>query len=188
VLTVSEEILANAESRMKASLKDYHQRLGTVRTGRASLGILDRVSVDYYGTPTPLNQVAKLAIPDPTLITAQPFDPGTMRAIEKAVMTAGLGLNPSNDGKVIRIPIPPLTEERRKQLVKKVHALREEAKTAVRQIRREANEEIKRHEKEGQTSEDDARRARDEIQKSTDEHTATIDEVTKNKESELLEI
>ena len=185
---MSEEILANAEKRMSASVKDYQQRLATVRTGRASLGILDRVTVDYYGTPTPLNQVAKLAIPDSTLITAQPFDPGTIRAIEKAVTAAGLGLNPSNDGKVIRIPIPPLTEERRKQLVKKVHALREEAKTAVRQVRREANEEIKRHEKEGRTSEDDARRARDEIQKSTDEHTTTIDEVTKNKESELLEI
>jgi ribosome recycling factor len=185
---MSEEILANAETRMKASVKDYQQRLSTIRTGRASLGILDRVTVDYYGTPTPLNQVAKLAIPDPALITAQPFDPATTRAIEKAVTAAGLGLNPSNDGKVIRIPIPPLTEERRKQLVRKVHSLREEAKTAVRQIRRDANEEIKRNEKEGQTSEDDARRARDEIQKSTDRYSASIDEVTKNKESELLEI
>jgi ribosome recycling factor len=173
---------------MNGSIEDFKHKLATVRTGRASLGILDGLTVDYYGTPTPLNQVAKLSIPESTMITAQPFDPSTLQAIEKAVMASDLGLNPSNDGKVIRIPIPPLTEERRKQLVKKVHGLQEEAKTAIRQIRRDANEEIKKLEKDGRTSEDDARRARDEIQKVTDKHTSLVDEISKNKEGELLEI
>ncbi len=184
----NKEVLQSAVKRMKASVEDFKHKLQTVRTGRASLGILDGVKVDYYGTPTPLNQIAKLAVPDATLITAQPFDPSMLQAIEKAVMAADLGLNPSNDGKLIRIPIPPLTEERRKQLVKRVHALREEAKTAIRQIRRDANEEIKTLESEGHTSEDDARRALDEIQKATDTHSSEIDGVTKNKEGELLEI
>ena len=185
---MNEEIVADAGKRMKASIEDFKHKLATVRTGRASLGILDGLTVDYYGTPTPLNQVAKLSIPEPTMITAQPFEPSTVQAIEKAVMASDLGLNPSNDGKVIRIPIPPLTEERRKQLVKKVHGLQEEAKTAIRQIRRDANEEIKKLEKDGKTSEDDARRARDEIQKVTDKHTSLVDEISKNKEGELLEI
>ena len=173
---------------MGAAVADFRGKLAAVRTGRASLGILDGVMVDYYGTATPLNQVAKLAVPDPTLITAQPFDPSTMQLIEKAVMAADLGLNPSNDGKVIRIPVPPLTEERRKQLVKKVHSMGEDAKTAIRQVRRDANDEIKKLEKDGETSEDDARRARDDVQKATDKHTADVDEISKNKESELLEI
>jgi len=185
---MNEEVVADAGKRMKASIEDFKHKLATVRTGRASLGILDGLTVDYYGTPTPFNQVAKLSIPEPTMITAQPFDPSTLQAIEKAVMASDLGLNPSNDGKVIRIPIPPLTEERRKQLVKKVHGLQEEAKTAIRQIRRDANEEIKKLEKDGGTSEDDARRARDEIQKVTDTHTGLVDEISKNKEGELLEI
>ena len=162
---MTDDVVKNADKRMKASVGDFRQKLSTVRTGRASLGILDGVTVDYYGTPTPLNQVAKLSIPEPTLINAQPFDPSSLQAIEKAVMAADLGLNPSNDGKVIRIPIPPLTEERRKQLVKKVRGMGEEAKTAIRQIRRDANEEIKKLEKDGDVSEDDARRGLDEVQK-----------------------
>lgn len=183
-----EEILLEAETRMDASVSDAQHKLATVRTGRASLSILDGVVVDYYGTPTPLNQVAKLSIPEPTLIVAQPFDPSTLQTIERAIMSADLGLNPSNDGKIIRIPIPPLTEERRKQFVKKIYAMGEDAKTAIRQIRRDSNEEIKKLQKEGGVSEDDAHRTLDEVQKITDKHTGEIDTLCKNKEKELMEV
>jgi ribosome recycling factor len=185
---VEKEIKAQAGKRMSATVADAQNKLAAVRTGRASLAIFDGVMVDYYGTPTPLNQVAKLSIPEPTLVVAQPFDPSTLAAIEKAIMTADLGLNPSNDGKLIRIPIPPLTEERRKQFVKKVRALGEESKTAIRQIRRDSNEEIKKLEKEGGVSEDDAHRCLDDIQKTTDKHTGAIDDLCRNKEKELMEI
>ena len=175
-------------SRMAASVEAFQHKLATVRTGRASLAILDGITVDYYGTPTPLNQVAKLSVPEPTLIVAQPFEPSTLQPIEKAVLAADLGLNPSNDGKLIRIPIPALTEERRKQMIKKVHSMREEAKTAVRQIRRDSNEEVKKSEKGGEVSEDDARRWHDEIQKRTDRSTEEIDQLCANKEAELREV
>ncbi|HXV77445.1 MAG TPA: ribosome recycling factor [Candidatus Polarisedimenticolaceae bacterium] len=181
-------VLETAGERMDASVADAKQKLGTVRTGRASLAMLDGIRVDYYGTPTPLNQIAKLSVPEPTLIVAQPFDPSTLTLIEKAIMASDLGLNPSNDGKIVRIPIPPLTEERRKQLVKRVRALGEEAKTAIRQIRRDANEEIKKLEKDSAISEDAARRHLDEIQKTTDRHTDKIDGLCKDKEKELMEI
>ncbi len=182
------EILGSTDQRMDRSVDDARHKLAAVRTGRASLAIFDGVMVDYYGTPTPLNQVAKLAIPEPTLIVAQPFDPSTLPAIEKAIISSDLGLNPSNDGKLIRIPIPALTEERRKQLVKKVNAMGEEAKTAIRQVRRDANEQVKKLEKGGDVSEDEARRTLDEIQKRTDKHTEAIDEICKNKEKELMEV
>ncbi len=182
------EIKTRADKRMSATVSDAGSKLAAVRTGRASLAIFDGVMVDYYGTATPLNQVAKLSIPEPTMVVAQPFDPSTLAAIEKAIMTADLGLNPSNDGKLIRIPIPPLTEERRKQFVKKVRALGEDAKTAIRQIRRDANDEIKKLEKESVLSEDDAHRALDDIQKMTDKHTGAIDDLCRNKEKELMEI
>lgn len=182
------EIKSQADKRMIATVGDAKSKLATVRTGRASLAIFSGVTVDYYGTPTPLNQVAKLSIPEPTLVVAQPFDPSTLQTIEKAIQTADLGLNPSNDGKVIRIPIPALTEERRKQLVKKVRSLGEDSKTAIRQIRRDANEEIKKLEKESSISEDDAHRFLDDIQKLTDKHTGAIDDLCKNKETELMEI
>jgi ribosome recycling factor len=183
-----EDILRNADSRMDSSVADARHKLASVRTGRASLAILDGVMVDYYGTPTPLNQVAKLSIPEPTLIVAQPFDPSTLQNIERAIMSADLGLNPSNDGKIIRIPVPPLTEERRKQFVKKIYGMGEDAKTAIRQIRRDANEEIKKLQKNGEVSEDDAHRALDEVQKVTDRHTEEIDSLCKNKEKELMEV
>jgi ribosome recycling factor len=182
------EILKQADKRMDSTVADARGKLATVRTGRASLAILDGITLDYYGTPTPLNQVAKLSIPEPTLIVAQPFDPSTSAGIERAIMGADLGLNPSNDGKTIRIPIPPLTEERRKQMVKKVRAMGEEAKTAVRQIRRDANDAIKKLEKDGEVSEDDAHRHLDETQKITDRHTAEIDKFCDAKETELMEI
>lgn len=182
------EILDRTGKKMDATVADAGHKLATVRTGRASVAILDGVVVDYYGTPSPLNQVAKLSVPEPTMIVAQPFDPSTLALIEKAVMAADLGLNPSNDGKLVRIPIPPLTEERRKELVKKIHSMGEDSKTAIRHLRREANEEIKQAQKAGELSEDDARRALDEIQKRTDAHTKQIDEQCANKEKELMEI
>ncbi len=182
------ELRVDAERRMDASVDDFKQRLGTVRTGRASLAILDGIHVDYYGTATPIQQVAKLSIPEPTMIVAQPFDTSTIGAIDRAIRVGDLGLNPSSDGKVIRIPIPPLTEERRKQFVKKVHGMAEEAKTAVRQIRRDANEAIKSLEKQSALSEDDSRRALTEIQSATDQRTDEIDRLSKNKEQELLEV
>lgn len=181
-------ILEQAGKRMTASVADARHKLASVRTGRASLAMFEGVYVDYYGTMTPLNQVAKLSIPEPSLVVAQPFDPSTLPAIEKAIQAADLGLNPANDGKLIRIPIPPLTEERRKQLVKKIHGMNEEAKTAIRQVRRDANEEIKRLQKDGKVSEDDGRRAIDEIQKLTDKHVAEIDDLGKTKEKELMEV
>ena len=182
------ELLGATDKKMDSTVVDARHKLAAVRTGRASLAMFDGVMVDYYGTPTPLNQVAKLSIPEPSLIIAQPFDPSTLTNIEKAILASDLGVNPSNDGKLIRIPIPALTEERRKQLVKKVNALGEEAKTAVRQIRRDSNDRIKKMEKGGEVSEDDARRALEEIQKRTDRHTGEIDEFCKNKEQELMEV
>lgn len=173
---------------MNATIADARHKLAAVRTGRASLAMFDGVMVDYYGSPTPLNQVAKLSVPEPGLIVAQPFDPSSLTAIEKAIHASDMGLNPANDGKLIRIPIPPLTEERRKQLVKKVHALGEEAKTAIRLIRREVNEEIKGLEREGKLSEDEARRELEEIQKKTDKHTAEVDLLCGSKEHELMEV
>ncbi len=181
-------ILEQTAKRMAASVADARHKLASVRTGRASLAMFEGVYVDYYGTMTPLNQVAKLSIPEPSLVVAQPFDPSTLPAIEKAIHAADLGLNPANDGKLIRIPIPPLTEERRKQLVKKIHAMNEEAKTAIRQVRRDANEEIKKLQRDGKVSEDDGRRAIDEIQKLTDKHVAEIDDLGKAKEKELMEV
>ena len=173
---------------MDASVGDARTKLATVRTGRATIGILDGITVEYYGTPTPLNQVAKLSVPEANLIVAQPFDASILGAMERAIMASHLGLNPSNDGKLVRIPIPELTEERRKDLGKKVRHLGEDAKTAVRQIRRDSNEELKKLEKEGKISEDDSRRAQDEVQKVTDKHTTQIDDLTGSKEKELLEI
>jgi len=182
------EVLERAGQRMDASVEDVRGKLATVRTGRATIGILDGIAVEYYGTPTPLNQVAKLSVPEANLIVAQPFDASILGAMEKAIMASDLGLNPSNDGKLVRIPIPPLTEERRKDLGKKVRQMGEDAKTAVRQIRRDANEELKQMEKDKAISEDDGRRAHDDVQTVTDEHTSRIDELTAAKEKELMEI
>ena len=183
-----QDVLERASQRMDSTVVDTRQKLGTVRTGRATIGILDGITVEYYGTPTPLNQVAKLSVPEANLIVAQPFDQSILGDMERSIMASDLGLNPSNDGKLVRIPIPPLTEERRKELGKKVRQLGEDAKTAVRQIRRDANEEIKKLEKESSISEDDSRRSQDEVQKVTDAHTSQIDELTAHKEKGLLEI
>ena len=182
------EILDRVEKKMTATVADAKHRLATVRTGRASLAIFEGVMVDYYGTPTPLNQVAKLSIPEPSLVVAQPFDPSSLPAIERAILAADLGLNPANDGKLVRIPIPALTEDRLKQLVKKVHGLGEDARTALRQVRRDANEETKKLEKDSHLSSDDARRVLEEIQKKTDRHVAEIDATCKGKEKDLMEV
>ncbi len=181
-------ILDRADKKMKGAIDATRQGLAAIRTGRASLTILDGVTVEYYGTPTPLNQAAKLAIPEPTLITVQPFDPTLLKEIESAIRKADLGLNPSNDGKMIRVPIPPLTEERRKQLAKKAGQLAEEGRTAIRQIRREANEEAKKLEKDKALSQDDARRLQEEVQKRTDKAITSLDEAVQKKEKEILEV
>ena len=167
-----------------ASLKKELQRM---RTGRASLSILDGIRVDYYGTPTPLNQMATLAVPESRLITIQPWDVSVIKDIEKAILKSDLGLTPSNDGKLIRISIPPLTEERRKELVKVVHKMCEDYKVSVRNTRRDANDMVKSLKKDGDVSEDDAFKAQDQIQKITDEFITSVDECYKEKEKEILE-
>ena len=181
-------LYAQTEKRMKDHIEHLRHSLAIIRTGRASLSILDNLQVDYYGQQTPINQVATLSIPDPTLIVAQPWDPSALGAIEKAILKSDLGLNPSNDGKVVRIPIPALTEERRKDLARKVHQTAEEARTHIRLARRDANEQSKKLEKEKKISQDDEKRSLDHIQKMTDQHIKLIDDLAKKKEKEILEI
>jgi len=180
--------IENARKKMNDTVEHTRKDLAAVRTGRASLSLLDGITVEYYGTETPLPQVAGLSIPDPTLIVAQPWDTTLIPKIEKAIRAANLGLNPGNDGKVVRIPIPTLTEDRRKQLVKKVHEVAEHGRTAVRSERREANEVLKKLLKDHKISEDDERRGLEQVQKLTDQHVRQIDEMSKNKEDELLKI
>ena len=174
--------------RMDRTKGDLQHELGTIRTGRASLSLLDHVRVDYYGTPTPLNQLATLAVPEPTMITVQPWDVSQIGAIEKAIRSADLGLNPANDGKIVRVPIPPLTEERRKELVKHLHHVLENHRVAARNIRRDANENVKRLLKDKKITEDEDKRAHDEIQKTTNKVIEEIDQIGKAKEKEILEI
>ncbi len=181
------EIEANAKARMEKVLSDLQHDMAAVRTGRATISLLDSVRADYYGTPTPLNQVATLHVPEPTLITVQPWDVSQIGPIEKAIRAADLGLNPSNDGKIIRVPIPPLTEERRKELVKKLHHIAEDHRVAMRNIRRDANENVKKLLKDKTISEDEDRRAHDEIQKLTDGSIQRLDAAAKAKEKEILE-
>ncbi len=179
-------LFAEVNKRMNIALDHVKRELASVRSGRASAGILDHVQVDAYGTKMPLNQVATLSVPEPTLIVAQPFDPTLMGAIEKAIRISDLGLNPNNDGKGVRIPIPPLTDERRKELSRHVHKLTEEARNSVRQVRRDANDRLRKLLKDHKISEDDERRSLDETQKITDQHIKTIDELQKKKDAELL--
>ncbi len=183
-----EDIIQDAEERMGKSVRSLERELKKMRTGRASLSLLDDIRVDYYGTPTPLNQMASLAVPENRLITIQPWDASVIKDIEKAIQKANLGLTPSSDGKIIRISIPPLTEERRKELVKQVNRICEEYRVAVRNIRREANEMLKELKKEGQASEDDVYRAQDRVQKLTDKYIEKIDSLFKEKEKEILEV
>src|SRR5436189_5852144 len=179
-------LYAEVAKRMNVALEHVKHELAGVRTGRASVGILDSVHVEAYGSKMPLNQVAGLSIPEPTLIVAQPFDPSQLGAIEKAIRAAGLGLNPANDGKVVRIPLPSLTEERRKELSKDVHNLREEGRNSVRQVRRDANDRLKKLLKDHKISEDDEKKGLDEVQRLTDHNVKQIDELQKKKDAELL--
>jgi len=179
-------LYAEANKRMTAALERVKHELAGVRTGRASVSILDSVHVEAYGARMPLNQLASLSVPEPTLIVAQPFDPSQLGAIEKAVRASDLGLNPSNDGKVVRIPIPSLTEERRKELSRHVHRLAEEGRNSVRQVRRDANERLKKLLKDHKISEDDEKKGLDEVQKLTDHQVKLIDDVQKKKDADLL--
>lgn len=182
------EILKDAENHMKKTLEVFKHEIASLRTGKASVSLLDGVKVDYYGTQMPINQIATISAPDATLIKISPYDVNAMQAIEKAIQNADLGLNPSNDGKVIHVPVPPLTQERRKSLVKKLHEYKEQCKVAIRNIRREAREEVKELMKAKEISEDDERRAEEQIQKLTDKYVEEIDKLADKKEEEIMHV
>jgi len=183
-----EALVKDTSARMERSIEAFRKELGKVRTGRASFSLLDGVKVDYYGTPTPLQQVGTLSVPESRLITVTPWDTKMIGPIEKAIQGSGLGLNPSSDGKMVRIPIPPLTEERRRELAKVVRKMGEDARVAVRNIRREAIEKLKDREKKKEISEDVVKRGQERVQKETDAHVKKIDEILKSKEQEILEV
>ena len=183
-----QEIFNEVEVKMKGAVEHFRHDLKQLRTGRASLAILDGVTVEYYDTPTPLNQVANLAVADATMITAQPWDPTQIDAIEKAILKANIGLNPSNDGKVIRIPIPPLTEERRKEMVRRAHDMAESTRNAIRQARREGNEGLKKSEKDKEISQDDERRGQGEVQKLHDHYIEQTNGALAAKEKDIMEV
>jgi ribosome recycling factor len=183
-----EELLDDAKRRMDKSVDATAHEFNTIRTGRASAALLDRVKVDYYGTETPLNQLATINVPESRLLTIQPYDPGSIKGIERAIQESELGLTPANDGKIIRLPIPQLTEERRKELVKVVRHLAEEGRVAVRNVRRDVMHHLKELVRDGDVGDDEERRAEDRAQKLTDEHTAKIDELLKRKEEEIMEV
>ena len=182
------EIHAQARRRMEKAVEDLRTELAAIRTGRASVNLLDHVKVDYYGTPTPLNQLATLSVPDPTLLQVQPWDVSQIGAIDKAIRASDLGLNPMNDGKLVRVPIPALTEERRRELVKHLHHVLENHRVAVRNIRRDANEQIKKLIKDKKISEDEDRKAHEEVQKATDDFIKNLDELGKSKEQDILKV
>src|ERR1043166_6624226 len=184
----TDEFIAGASSRMDKSVEHARNEFNTVRTGRASGGLLDRITVDYYGTPTPLKQLATINVPEPRMITIQPFDPSSIKAIEKAIQESDLGLQPSNDGKLIRLPVPQLTEERRKELVKVVRTMAEEGRVAVRNVRRDVMKHLEELVKNGDVGDDEERAAEGRVQKLTDEHTAKIDDLLKRKEAEIMEV
>jgi ribosome recycling factor len=183
-----EEFLSDATRRMDKSIEAAHNEFNTVRTGRASAALLDRVQIDYYGTKTPLKQLATINVPEPRMLTIQPFDPSSISAIERAIQESDLGLQPSNDGKLIRLPIPQLTEERRKDLVKVVRKIGEDSKIAVRNVRRDVMHHLKELVDSGEVGSDEEHRAEVKVQELTDEHTKRIDELLKRKEAEILEV
>ncbi len=182
------DLFRDTEVRMKDSVSVLKDDLAAIRTGRASPALVEKLSVVYYGTPTPLNQLATIAAPEPQLLTIRPFDPGSLGTIEKAIQTSELGLTPSNDGKIIRLAIPPLTEERRREIVKVVHKRVEESKVAIRHIRRDALEDLREFEKEKMISEDDFFRSRDDLQDLTDRYVEQIEELRSRKEQEIMEV
>jgi ribosome recycling factor len=182
------EISKETKTRMEKVIEDFRHKLATVRTGRASTSLLDNITVEYYGSQMPLNQVATIHAPEASLLTVQPFDPSLVNEIEKSLRSSELNVNPSNDGKLIRIPIPPLTEERRKQMVKIVHEIAEDHKTAVRNVRRDSNDKLKKALKEKVISEDEEKGGLDEVQKLTDLHVTRIAELSKHKEDEIMKV
>ena len=181
------ELFVDVKDRMNKAVEHYHHEVSTIRTGRASTNILDVVKVDYYGTPTPLNNIAHVTVPEGQLIVIQPFDPSSLEIIEKAIMSSDVGLTPNNDGSVIRLNIPSLTEERRKELVKVVHKIIEEGRVAVRNIRRDANDLLKKSEKDHDLSEDNLRRATDNIQEMTDEYIKNLNQIQDAKEKDIMD-
>lgn len=182
------DVIKDIQHRMHGAIEALHREFKTLRTGRANVAMLDGITVEYYGTPTPIAQVANLKVPEPSLIVAEPWDKSVVNAVEKAVRNSDLGLNPSSDGKVVRIPIPQLTEERRKELVKRAHHLAEESRTAIRQVRRDGNDKLKKMLKSHEISEDDEKRAVDEIQKLTDKHIDEVGSVLKHKEADIMAV
>ena len=184
----TKDALAQAKTRMEKAVEDFRKDLASVRTGRANTALLDSIRVDYHGTPMPINQLGSLSIPDPTIITISPWDPTAVPLIDKAIRTSDLGLNPTSDGKVLRVPIPSLTEERRKDLVKMIHKILENHRTAVRNIRRDIKEAVEKLEKEKKISEDDKKRALDELEKLTHAETKKVEDLSATKEKEVMEI
>ena len=182
------DVIKDTKPRMETVIDDFRRKLGTIRTGRAAVSLLDNVMVDYYGTATPLNQMASVHAPEPQLLTVQPWDQSQVGAVEKAIRAADLGLNPSNDGKLVRVPVPALTEERRKQMARQAHEVAEDHRTAVRNIRRDANDRLKKMLKDKLISEDNERDGLDEVQKLTNSYITRIDELTKSKETEITSV
>src|SRR5438309_6681350 len=182
------DVIKDVQHRMHGAIEAVHREFKTLRTGRANAGMLDGITIDYYGTPTPISQVANLKVPESSLIVAEPWDKSMAAAIEKAIRNSELGLNPSSDGRVVRIPIPQLTEDRRKELVKRAHHVTEEARTAIRQVRRDGNEKLKKMLKAHEISEDDEKRALDEIQKMTDKHINEVGDTLKHKEQDIMAV
>jgi len=187
-IATTRDATAQAKARMEKAVEDFRRELAAVRTGRANVALLDHIRVDYHGTPMPINQLGTLSVPDPAMIIVSPWDPGATSLIDKAIRTADLGLNPVSDGKVIRVPIPPLTEERRKDLVKHLHKVLENHRTAVRNIRRDIKEAIEKLESEKKISEDDRKRSIDELEKLTHQETKKLEDFSAAKEKEILEI
>jgi ribosome recycling factor len=187
-MTAMDDFVNEASRKMDKSLESAAHEFNTVRTGRASAALLDRIQIDYYGTMTPLQQLATVNVPEPRSITIQPYDPGSIKSIERAIQESDLGLTPSNDGKLIRLPIPQLTEERRQELVKVVRGLAEEGRVAVRNVRRDAMHHLKELVRNGDVGDDEERRAEEKVQKLTDEHVAKIDDLLKRKEAEIMEV
>jgi ribosome recycling factor len=183
-----DELIHDAQRRMDRSIEATRSELNSVRTGRASAALLDRVQVDYYGQKTPLRQLATVNVPEPRLLTIQPFDPNSVKTIERAIQESDLGLTPSNDGKIIRLPIPQLTEERRKELVRYVRQLAEDGRVAVRNVRRDVIHHLKDLASDGDVGADEEHRAEERVQKLTDEHVRSIDELLKHKEAEIMEV
>jgi ribosome recycling factor len=182
------DVMKDAESRMKGAIHSLEEHLGTIRTGRASPALVEKLMVEYYGTPTPLYQIATINVPEPMLITIKPFDKSTLHTIEKAIQTSELGLNPNNDGSIIRLPLPPLTQDRRKELVKVVHRHLEDAKVALRNIRRGAIDDLREFEKESMISEDESHQGQEEVQKLTDKYIEQVDQHGKRKEQDIMAV